>query len=136
MSSEPFRKPYPSDVSNEEWAFAAPYLALVREDAPHREHSLREVFNALRYVVKTGAPWRYLPIHCPPWWVVYQQTQRWIAARVFESMAEDLRVLLRLASGRTPPEPTAVILDRPHAPIHARKRTSRGVGRGEESSGQ
>lgn len=112
MSSEPFRKPYPSDVSKEEWAFAAPSLALVREDAPQREHSWREVFNALRYVVKTGAPWRYLPIHFPPWWVVYQQTQRWIAARVFESMAEDLRVLLRLASsGRTHPEPTAVILD-------------------------
>jgi transposase len=111
MSSEPFRKPYPSDVSNEEWAFAAPYLALVREDAPQREHSLREVFNALRYLVKTGAPWRYLPIHFPPWWVVYQQTQRWIAACVFESMAEDLRVLLRLASGRTHLEPTAVIFD-------------------------
>jgi transposase len=35
------RKPYPSDVSDEEWAFAAPYLALVREDAPQREHDLR-----------------------------------------------------------------------------------------------
>jgi transposase len=86
-------------------------LALVREDAPQHEHSLREVFNALRYLVKTGAPWRYLPIHFPPWWAVYQQTQRWMAARVFESMAEDLRILLRLAAGRTHLEATAVILD-------------------------
>jgi transposase len=45
------RKPYPSDVSDEEWAFVAPYLALVREDAPQRTHELREVFDALRVMV-------------------------------------------------------------------------------------
>jgi transposase len=111
MLSERLRKPYPSDVSNEEWAFAAPYLALVREDAPQREHPLREVFNALRYLVKCGCPWRYLPTHFPPWWVVYQQTQRWIQAEVFESMAQDLRILLRLAARRPHLEPTAAILD-------------------------
>ncbi|WP_292514865.1 transposase, partial [Methylobacterium sp.] len=52
------RARYPSDVSDEEWALVAPYLTLLREDAGQREHSLREVFNGLRYVVKTGAPWR------------------------------------------------------------------------------
>ncbi len=52
---------YPSDVSDEEWAFAAPYLCLMREDAPQREYSLREVFNALRWMVRAGAPWRLLP---------------------------------------------------------------------------
>jgi len=111
MSVQPFRLPYPSDVSKEEWAFAAPYLALVREDAPQREHSLREVYNALRYLVKCGCPWRYLPTNFPPWWVVYQQTQRWMKAEVFESMAQDLRILLRLAAGRPHLEPTAAILD-------------------------
>jgi transposase len=104
-------KPYPSDVSEEEWAFAAPYLALVREDAPQREHSLREVYNALRYLVKCGCPWRYLPTNFPPWWAVYQQTQRWMQAGVFASMAQDLRLLLRLAAGRSHLEPTAAILD-------------------------
>lgn len=47
-------KPYPSDVSDEEWAFVTPYLALVREEASQRNHDLREVFNALRWVVSTG----------------------------------------------------------------------------------
>lgn len=42
--------------SDEEWAFVAPYLALIREDSRQREHDLREVFNGLRYVVRTGAP--------------------------------------------------------------------------------
>ena len=46
------RKPYPSDVTDGEWAFVAPYLTLMREDAPQREYSLREVFNGLRYLVR------------------------------------------------------------------------------------
>ncbi|MDB5076235.1 MAG: transposase family protein, partial [Chloroflexi bacterium] len=52
------RKPYPTDVSDEEWAFVAPYLTLMTPDAPQRAHDLREVFNALRYVVRAGLQWR------------------------------------------------------------------------------
>jgi transposase len=104
------RKPYPSDVSDEEWAFVAPYLALVREDAPQRSHDLREVFNGLRWVVRTGSPWRYMPHDLPPWEAVYQQTRRWLQAGVFEEMVHDLRVLLRLSKGKAS-EPTAAILD-------------------------
>jgi transposase len=104
------RKPYPSDVSDEEWAFVAPYLALVREDAPQRTHDLREVFNGLRWIVRSGAPWRMLPHDFPPWEAVYQQTQRWLSAGAFEAMVHDLRALLRLAKGRDK-EPTAAILD-------------------------
>jgi transposase len=104
------RKPYPSDVTDDEWAFAAPYLALMTLDAPQRRHDLREVFNALRWIVRTGAPWRYLPGNFPPWQAVHQQAQRWIAAGCFEAMAHDLRALLREAAGRDP-EPTAAILD-------------------------
>jgi transposase len=104
------RKPYPSDVSDEEWAFVVPYLALVREDAPQRTYELREVFNALRWIVRAGASWRMLPHDFPPWEAIYQQTRRWLSAGVFEAMVDDLRALLRLASGRTP-NPTAAILD-------------------------
>src|SRR5437899_457948 len=52
------RKAYPSDVSDDEWALVAPYLTLMTEDAPQREHSLREVFNGLRWIVRVGAAWR------------------------------------------------------------------------------
>ncbi len=106
----PDRKPYPSDVSDEEWAFVAPYLALVRQDAPQRAHDLRRVFDALRWIVRAGAPWRMLPHDFPPWEAVYQQTQRWIAAGVFEAMVHDLREMLRLAQGRAP-DPSAAVLD-------------------------
>lgn len=104
------RKPYPSDVTDEEWAFVAPYLTLMREDAPQREHSLREVYNALRWMVRGGSPWRLLPHDLPPWQTVFQQTQRWLASGVFEQMAGDLRAILRLAEGRST-QPTAAILD-------------------------
>ena len=104
------RKPYPSDVSDDEWAFAAPYLSLMTEEAPQREYPLREVFNALRFLVRTGSPWRYLPNDLPPWPAVYQQTQRWMRAGCFEAMVDDLRQLLRKAEGRKA-EPSAVILD-------------------------
>ena len=50
------RKSYPSDVSDEEWAFSAPYLTLMKADAPQREHALREVFNGLRWFVRAGGP--------------------------------------------------------------------------------
>ena len=56
----------------------APYLALCREDAEQREYPLRDVFNGLRYVVRIGCQWRYLPNDLPPWDAVYQQVQRWI----------------------------------------------------------
>lgn len=104
------RRSYPSDVSDEEWRFVAPYLTLVREDAPQREHDLREVFNALRRLVRTGAPWRLLPHDLPPWAAVYQQTQRWLRAGCFEALVHDLRVLLRLAAGRAG-QPSVMILD-------------------------
>ena len=104
------RKPYPTDVSEEEWAFVAPYVALVREDAPQRRYDLREVFNALRWIVRAGAPWRRLPTNFPPWPAVYQQTRRWLGAGVFETMAHDLRMLLREAAERMP-QPRAVIFD-------------------------
>jgi transposase len=107
---EASRKSYPSDVSDEEWNFVASYLTLMTEDAPQREHSLREVFNALRWLVKTGGQWRYLPHDFPPWYAVYQQTQRWVRANVFEAMTHDLRMILRLTDEREA-NPSATILD-------------------------
>lgn len=104
------RKPYPTDVSDDEWAFVAPYLTLMTPDAPQRVHDLREVFNAVRWIVRAGAPWRLLPTNFPPWEAVYQQTRRWIDAGRFDAMVHDLRAILRWGVGRAD-APTAIILD-------------------------
>ena len=80
------------------------------EEAPQREYSLRAVFNALRWMVRTGASWRMMPHDFPPWTAVYQQTQRWVKAGVFEALVHDLCTVLRVAQGRKA-RPTAAILD-------------------------
>lgn len=110
MSPAAARKPYPSDVSDDEWSLVVPYLTLMKEDAPQRWHSLRELFNALRYVIRYGIAWRAMPNDLPPWHAVHQQAHRWLAAGCFEALAHDLRALLRLAAGRSE-EPTAAIID-------------------------
>ena len=110
METQLYRKPYPTDVTDEEWTFVAPYLTLMDPEAPQRRHDLREVFDALRWIVRAGAQWRMLPTNFPPWPAVYQQAQRWIAAGCFEAMVHDLRALLRWTAGRAD-DPTAVILD-------------------------
>jgi transposase len=110
MGMAKVRKGYPSDVSDEEWAFCAPYLTLMKEDAPQREYALRDLFNGLRWLVRAGCPWRMMPNDLPPWTAVQQQTQRWLRAGCFETMAEDLRLLLRLSAGRSD-APSAAILD-------------------------
>ncbi len=119
------RKPYPSDVSDDEWALVAPYLTLLPESAKQREHPLREVFNGLRCLVRYGVAWRAIPplaFHrlspiepwpaspndLPPWHAVYEQAQRWLRAGCFEMLAHDLRAVLRLASGRNE-DPMAVL---------------------------
>src|SRR6267378_2210934 len=104
------RKSYASDVTDAEWEFLLPYLTLMREDAPQRSHVLREVFNALRYVVKTGCQWRMLPHDFPDWTVAYQQARRWMQAGVFEQVVHDLRICLRLLHQRDE-QPSAMILD-------------------------
>jgi transposase len=104
------RKASPSDVSDEEWALVAPYLTLMTEDTPQREHSLREVFNGLRWIVRAGVAWRMMPHDLPPWHTVYQQSQRWLQAGVFDAIDPDLRAGLRVAQGGKP-EPSAAICD-------------------------
>jgi transposase len=110
MENKNTRRSYPSDVSDEEWVFIEPFLTLIRADSPQREYPLREVYNGVRYVLRTGCPWRYLPHDLPPWWAVYQQYVRWLDAGCFEDLLETARELERVQVGRDP-QPTAAIFD-------------------------
>ena len=86
------------------------YLVLMDENAPQRDYPLREMLDALRWIVRAGSPWRLLPNNFPPWHAVYDQTQRWIKAGVFEDIVDDLRAVLREALGKKA-QPTAAIVD-------------------------
>ena len=104
------RKVYPTDVSDGEWEFVAPYLTLLREDAAQRVHALRDVFDAMRWMVKAACPWRLLPGDFPPWQAVQPQGERWIKAGCFEALVHDLRELVRMLAERNP-RPSAAIYD-------------------------
>jgi len=104
------RKSYPSDVSDEEWAFVAPYLTLMNDEAPQRKYPLRDLFDALRWIVRAGAPWRMMPGDLPPWETVYQQTMRWIKWGCFEAIVHDVRELLRQAVNKNA-QPSVAIFD-------------------------
>jgi hypothetical protein len=86
----------------------APYLTLMDDDAPQRRYSLREAFNALRWLARAGAPWRLLPNDLPPWQMVYQQFRRGNDAGCFEAMVNDVRSIIRV-SGGCPGQPSAVV---------------------------
>ncbi len=62
---------------------------------PQRAHDLRGVFNALRWLVRAGSPWCFLPHDLPPWEAVDRQTRRWIDAGCFDAVVHDLRAVLR-----------------------------------------
>lgn len=101
---------YPSDVTDEEWAFVLPYLLLSKEDSGSRTHELRAVLDAYRYLLRAGCGWRLLPGDFPPWKAVYDQAARWHAAGVFEVLLADLRGLIRVGEGREW-HPSAAVLD-------------------------
>lgn len=110
MHTTASRNHSPGDISDEEWDFVAPCLTLMKADAPQRDHDLREVLTGLRWIVRTGSPWRYMPHDLPPYQTVYQQVQRWFRAGCFEAIVADLRALIRLGEGKSV-EPTAAIFD-------------------------
>src|SRR5256885_1971234 len=68
------------------------------------------MFDAVRWLVRTGAPWRYLPGDFPPWPAVYQQARRWMDAGCFAALVHDVRLLVRVLQGRSA-QPSATMLD-------------------------
>jgi hypothetical protein len=72
------------------------------EDAPQRVYPLRDIFNALRYLVRVGGAWRMLPHDLPSWSVVYQQTQRSYAWKLSGVTAAGICSFLIIASSTLP----------------------------------
>jgi len=76
-------KRYPSDLTDAEWAAVAPLMPGVARTGRRRRIDLREVLNAIRYMVRSGCEWRMLPVHFPPWQTVYWWFRRFVRLLLF-----------------------------------------------------
>jgi transposase len=108
--TENARAAYSSVVTDAEWEFLQPFFAFMRDDAPQCKYTKRELFDGMRFVAKTGCQWRSLPNDFPPLTAVYQKMRRWAFAGIFEDIARDLRILIRILEDRNP-QPSAAIMD-------------------------
>ncbi len=104
------RKPYPSDISNEQWQLLEPMLPPPFLVGRKREVDLREITNAIFYLLRSGCAWRYLPHDFPKWTTVYYYFTRWRDADWFIKLNDELRQLVRLEEGRET-DPSAAIID-------------------------
>jgi putative transposase len=110
MASEREREPYPSDLTDDQWAVLAPYLSARSGPGRPPTLDLRAVVNALFYQARTGCQWRYLPRDFPHWTAVRYYFDRWTADGTWEEINRRLVEQMRMRRGRQP-QPTAGILD-------------------------
>lgn len=104
------RKPYPSDLSDQEWAMLEPLLPQHNGIGSRREVELREVVNALMYVADNGIKWRALPHDFPAWQTVYGYFRRWSQSGVWEQVNTTLGKQIRFAAQRQE-QPSLVAVD-------------------------
>lgn len=103
-------KRYPSDLTDEEWAGVEPSLPKAGPTGSRRRTDLREVLNAIRYLVRSGCEWRMLPVHFPPWQTVYWWFRRLIRRLMFRTIHDIVLMIDRARTGRNP-EPSAGVID-------------------------
>lgn len=97
---------YPTDLNNSQWQVIKDFLNIERK----RKHDLRQIVNAILYVVKTGCQWRMLPLDYPKWQIVYYYFNRWKHAKVIERIQCFLVKQLRVQRGKSQ-QPTVGIID-------------------------
>src|SRR5229473_3205217 len=94
------RKPYPTDLTDEQWKLIEPLLPPAKPGGRPRNTNLREVLNALFYLNRAGCQWRMLPHEFPPWKTVYNYFRAWIDLAVWHEMLATLRIEVRLRDDR------------------------------------
>jgi putative transposase len=104
------RKPYSTDLSDAQWTRLQLSLPAPKAQGRPRTHSLRDVFDAIFYVLKSGCHWRLLPHDFPPWSTVYYHFRRFRVSGLWFLILKALRVAERERVGKNP-QPTAAIID-------------------------
>ena len=98
------RKPYPTDLTDEQWDLLKPMLPPDKPRGRKRRVDLRDIINAILYLLHTGCSWRMLPHDFPAWQTVYGYFYRWRDSELFTHINATLREQVRLGA-RTPCNP-------------------------------
>jgi putative transposase len=104
------RKPYPSDLSDAEWAHIAPLIPPAKPGGRPRGVDMREVLNGIFYVAREGITWRAMPHDLPYFGVCYWYHRRFQEDGTWEAINDALRKDLRVQAGHDP-EPSVAIID-------------------------
>lgn len=104
------RKSYSTDLSDAEWECLKAYLPASKLQVKLRTHSLRTIFDAIFYVLRSGCPWRLLPADFPPWQTVYYHFRKFHRKALWHSIFKALRGAERQRLGKDP-QPSAAIVD-------------------------
>ena len=104
------RKPYPSDLTDDQWEELAPLIPLAKPGGRPRTVDMREVINGTLYVLRSGCTWRMIPHDLPPWGTVWGYFRRWRKDGTWERIHDALRPKVRELEGREP-TPSAAIID-------------------------
>ena len=94
------RKPYPTNLTDEQWKLIESFLPDAKPGGRPRKTDLREVVNALLYLVRSGCQWRMIPHDFPPWKTCYNYYRAWIANGTWDEMVASLRMEVRAQAGR------------------------------------
>jgi len=104
------RAAYPSDLTDAQWALIEPWIPPARPGGRPRSVNLREIFNGIVYVVRSGCAWRLLPHDLPPWSTVYDYFRKFRKNGVWQSIHDVLRGQVRRQQEREE-SPSAAIID-------------------------
>ena len=105
------RKPYPTDLTDEQWARIAPSIPPAMPGGRRRTVNVREVVNAILYFVRTGCQWRNLPHDFPPWGTVHYYYSRWRLDGTWQKVHDALREQVRSEKEGREATPSAAIID-------------------------
>ena len=104
------REKYPTDLTDKQWGIIRPLIPPAKWGGRPRKVVVREIVNAVIYVVKSGCDWRMLPHDFPKWELVYHYFQEWKHNGTWERMHDTLRAKVRKRAGKKA-QPTAGIID-------------------------